>query len=212
MPPYSLLLSCTRILSYPSSSSESAVRSGRTRGLSSSSSSSSLTRAGYADFRCDSKKLHVSSDVHATFWLARKTCPNCCNCRVLSQLVVFSSVPLSHCCCHDVPCGNDCAQNFSVEEIRVFQARLVENPSVQVVCFENHAECRFCLAPFWCVAPGRRSGARLAQWRPSVLSFPLVFSLCTCVLLLNIHLDSCDRTQAVSFKTVISTAPSSTGL
>ena len=56
----------------------------------------------------------------------------------------------------------------------------------------------------------RCSGARLAQWRPSVLSLPLVFSLCTCALLLNIHLDSCDRTRAISFKQVISTAPSST--
>ena len=96
------------------------------------------------------------------------------NCRVLNLVstccVFFSS--LSHCCCHDVPCGNDCAQNFSVEEIRVFQACLVENPSVQVVCFENHAEWRFCLAPFVCrallahwrlvgaVALGWRSGAR----------------------------------------------------
>ena len=140
----------------------------------------------------------------------------CCNCRVLNlvstRCVFFSS--LSHCCCHDVPC----AQNFSVEEIRVFQACLVQNPSVQVVCFENHAEWRFCLAPF-CVsrtvgalAPCRRSRARLAQWRPSVLSLPLVFSVCTCALLLNIHLDSCDRTQAISFKQVISTAPPSTGL
>ena len=140
----------------------------------------------------------------------------CCNCRVLNlvstRCVFFSS--LSHCCCHDVPC----AQNLSVEEIRVFQACLVQNPSVQVVCFENYAEWRFCLAPF-CVlrsvgalAPCRRSRARLAQWRPSVLSLPLVFSVCTCALLLNIHLDSCDRTQAISFKQVISTAPPSTGL
>ena len=30
----------------------------------------------------------------------------------------------------------------------MFEACLVENPSVQVVCFENHAEWRFCLAPF----------------------------------------------------------------
>ena len=141
----------------------------------------------------------------------------CCNCRVLNLVstcfVFFSS--LSRCCCHDVPCGNDCAHSFSVEEIRVFQACLVKNPSVQVVCFENHAEWRFCLAPFvsrlvGSLAPCRRSGARLAQWRPSVLSLPLVFSLCTCALLLNIHLDSCDRTRAISFKQVISTAPSST--
>ena len=131
----------------------------------------------------------------------------CCKCRVLNLVstcfVFFSS--LSHCCCHDVPCGNDCALSFSVEEIRVFTACLVENPSVQVVCFENHAEWRFCLAPFVC-------RALLAHWRLSVLSLPLVFSLCTCALLLNIHLDSCDRTQAISFKQVISTAPSSTGL
>ena len=144
----------------------------------------------------------------------------CCNCRVLNLVstccVFFSS--LSHCCCHDVPSGNDCAQNFSVEEIRVFQACLVENPSVQVVCFENHAEWRFCFAPFVCralvgaLAPCRRSCARLAQWRPSVLSLPL-FSPCVHArLLLNIHLDSCDRTQAISVKQVISTAPPSTGL
>ena len=99
----------------------------------------------------------------------------CCNCRVLNLVstffVFFSSV--SHCCFRDVPCGNDCAHSFSVEEIRVFQACLVENPSVQVVCFENHAEWRFCLAPFCvsrlvgalapclgAVALGWRSGAR----------------------------------------------------
>ena len=84
----------------------------------------------------------------------------CCNCSVLNLVSTccdfFSS--LSHCCCHDVPCGNDCAHSFSVEEIRVFQACLVENPSVQVVCFENHAEWRFCLAPFVC-------RALLAHWR-----------------------------------------------
>ena len=129
----------------------------------------------------------------------------CCNCRVLNLVSTccgfFSS--LSHCCCHYVPCGNDCAHSFPVEEIRVFQACLVENPSVQVVCFENHAEWRrFCLVPFVC-------RALLAQWRPSVLSLPLVFTLCTCALLLNIHLDSCDRTRAISFKQVISTAPPS---
>ena len=132
----------------------------------------------------------------------------CCHCRVLNLVstccVIFSS--LSHCCCHDVPCGNDCAQNFSVEEIRVFQACLVENPSVQVVCFENHAEWRFCLAPFLCralLAHWRLVGAVALGWRSGAraLSLPLVFSLCTCALLLNIHLDSCDRTQAISFKT-----------
>ena len=94
----------------------------------------------------------------------------CCNCRVLNLVstccVFFSS--LSHCCCHDVPCGNDCAQNFSVEEMRVFQACLVENPSVQVVCFENHAERRFCLALFVCralLAPWRLVGAVALGWR-----------------------------------------------
>ena len=67
---------------------------------------------------------------------------------------------------------------FSVEEIRVFEACLMVIPS-QVVCFENHAEWRFCLAPFWCVAPGLRSGARLAQWRPSTLLLPsFVLALC----------------------------------
>ena len=141
----------------------------------------------------------------------------CFNCRVLNLVstccVFFSS--LSDCCCHDVPCGNDCAHSFSVEEIRVFQACLVENPSVQVVCFENHAEWRFCLAPFVCralLAHWRLVGAVALGGRSGVLSLPLVFSLCTCALLLNIHLDSCDRTQAISFKQVISTAPPSTGL
>ena len=93
---------------------------------------------------------------------------------------------------------------FSVEEIRVFQACLVENPSVQVVCFENHAEWRFCRAPFLVYR------ALSAQWRLSVLSLLLVFSFCTSALLLNIHLDLCDRTRAISFKQVISTAPPST--
>ena len=47
----------------------------------------------------------------------------------------------------------------------MFQACLVVNPN-QVVCFENHAEWRFCLAPFdvsrlvGAVALGWRSGAR----------------------------------------------------
>ena len=40
----------------------------------------------------------------------------------------------------------------------MFEACLVENPSVQVVCFENHAEWIFCLAPFVC-------RALLAHWR-----------------------------------------------
>ena len=96
----------------------------------------------------------------------------------LNSLCFFSS--LSHCCCHDVPC----AQNFSVEEIRVFQTCLVENPSVKVVYFENHAEWRFCLAPFVCrallarwrlvgvVALGWRSGAR------ACCPFLVCFSLC----------------------------------
>ena len=89
----------------------------------------------------------------------------CCNCRVLNLVstcfVFFSS--LSHCCCHDVPCGNDCAHSFSVEAVRVFQACLVENPSVQVVCVENHAEWRFDLLPL-CVARCWRTGALSAQW------------------------------------------------
>ena len=87
------------------------------------------------------------------------------------------------------------------------------NPS-QVVCFENHAEWRFCLAPFsvsrlvGAVALGWRSGARA---RCCFLPF---FSPCVVHVRISVdvHLDSCDRTQAVSFKTVISTAPSSTGL
>ena len=103
----------------------------------------------------------------------------CCNCRVLD--LVLSSVP---CPIADVPCGNDCAHSFSVEEIGVFQACLVENPSIQVVRFENHAEWRFCLATFVCralLAHWRLVGAVAlgwAHWRPSVLSLPLVFSPC----------------------------------
>ena len=66
----------------------------------------------------------------------------------------------------------------------MFQACLMVIPS-QVVCFENRAEWSFCLAPFWCVAPGRRSGARLAQWRPSVVASFFCSRLvsCTCALL-----------------------------
>ena len=135
---------------------------------------------------------------------------------VSTCFVFFSS--LSHCCCHDVPCGNDCAHSFSVDVIRVFQACLVENPSIQVVCFENQAEWRFCLAPFVCralLAHWRFVGAVALGWRSGARAccpFLWFFSLCTCALLLNIHLDSCDRTQAISFKQVISTAPLSTGL
>ena len=94
----------------------------------------------------------------------------CCNCRVLNLVstcfVFFGS--LSHCCCHDVPCGNDWTDSFSVEEIRVFQACLMENPSVQVVCFENNAEWKFCLAPFVCralLAHWRLVGAVTLGWR-----------------------------------------------
>ena len=96
----------------------------------------------------------------------------CCNCRVLKLvstrfgLFCFSFGSLSRCCCHGVPCWYQLDTQFSVKEIRVFQACLVENPSVQVVCFENHAEWRFCLAPFVC-------RALLAQWRPSALLLPL---------------------------------------
>ena len=66
----------------------------------------------------------------------------------------------------------------------MFQACLMVIPN-QVVCFENHAEWRFCLAPFWCVAPGRRSGARLAQWPERVVASFLCSRLvsCTCALL-----------------------------
>ena len=46
----------------------------------------------------------------------------------------------------------------------MFQACLVENPSVQVVCFENHAErkilsCSLCVVPCW------RTGALSGQCR-----------------------------------------------
>ena len=78
-------------------------------------------------------------------------------------MVFFSS--LSHCCCHDVPCGNDCAQNFSVEEIGVFQACLVENPSVQVVCFEKPRRKEI-LSCSLCVSRSvGRTGALSAQLR-----------------------------------------------
>ena len=74
---------------------------------------------------------------------------------------------------------------FSVEEIRAFQACLVVNPS-QVVCFENHAEWRFCLAPFFVCR------ALSAQWRSvgAVAPERVVTSFlcsrlvsCTCALL-----------------------------
>ena len=74
--------------------------------------------------------------------------------------------------------------------------------------FKNHAEWRFGLAPVWCVAPGWRSGAR-ARCCFLPLFSPCVVHARTSV---DVHLDSCDRTQAVSVKTVISIAPSSTGL
>ena len=62
--------------------------------------------------------------------------------------------------------------------------------------------CSLCVScSVGALAPCR---ARLAQWRPSVLSLPCLFFLvCTCALPLNIHLDSCDRTQAISLKSHI---------
>ena len=68
--------------------------------------------------------------------------------------------------------------------------------SSQVVCFENHAEWRFCLAPFFCVALGRRSGAR-ARCCFLLLFSPCVVHVRTSV---DVHLDSCDRTQAFHSK------------
>ena len=56
------------------------------------------------------------------------------------------------------------------------------------------------------VALGWRSGARARCYFLPLFS-PCVVHVRTSV---DVHLDSCDRTQAVSFKTVISTAPSST--
>ena len=56
------------------------------------------------------------------------------------------------------------------------------------------------------VALGWRSGAR-ARCCFLPLFSPCVVHVRTSV---DVHLDSCDRTLAVSFKTVISTAPSST--
>ena len=94
----------------------------------------------------------------------------------------------------------------------MFQACLVVNPS-QVVCFENHAEWRFCLAPFGvsrlvgAVALGWRSGAR-ARCVASFLRSRLVS--CTCALLWMFILTHATALIAVSFKPVISTAPSST--
>ena len=70
----------------------------------------------------------------------------------------------------------------------MFQTCLVENPSVHVVCFENHAEWRFCLAPFVCralLAHWRPVGAVALGWRSGARAccpFPLLISLCTCAL------------------------------
>ena len=124
----------------------------------------------------------------------------CCNCRVLnlvSTCFVFSSVP----------CPIAVAMMFHVETIghTVFLLRKLEcfkhvlwrNQVSRWYVLRTTQNGDFVLLPL-CVAPCWRTGARLAQWRPSVLSLPLVFSLCTCALLLNIHLDSCDRTQAIS--------------
>ena len=85
----------------------------------------------------------------------------------------------------------------------------------QVVCFENHAKKRFCLAPFLGVS--RLVGAVALDWRSGARArccFLPLFSPCVVHVRISVdvHLDSCDYTQAVSFKTVISTAPSSTGL
>ena len=110
---------------------------------------------------------------------ARVHVENCCILNLVSTRCVSS-----------VPCPIAVAMMFHVHrifllrKIRVFQTCLVEIPSVQVVYFENHAEWRFCLAPFVCpcsvgaLAPCRRSRARLAQWRPSVLSPSLFVFLC----------------------------------
>ena len=104
----------------------------------------------------------------------------CCNCRVLNLVSTRSGVfrfpvpLLLPWCSMWVTVG----QQFSVEEITVFQACLMVIHS-QVVCFENHEEWRFCLAQFRCVASGRRSSALLAQWRPSALLLPsFVLALC----------------------------------
>ena len=116
--------------------------------------------------------------------------------------ILFSLGSLSPCCCHGVPCWSQLDTQFSVEEIRVFQACLLVTPS-QVVCFENHAEWRFCLVSFWCVAPCRHSGARLAQWRPSALLLPSFCSRlvsCTCALLWMFILTHATALIAVSFK------------
>ena len=128
----------------------------------------------------------------------------------------FSFGSLSHYCCHDVPCGNNWAHSFSVEEIRVFQACLVENPSVQVLCFENHAEWRFCLAPFVCrallahwrlvgaVALGWRSGARASC--PFLWFSPFAHARFCWTFILT-HATALKPSHS---KQVISTAPSST--
>ena len=89
----------------------------------------------------------------------------------------------------------------------MFQAYLMVIPS-QVVCFENHAEFFGVLRLVGAVALGWRSGAG-ARCCFLPLFSPCVVHVSTSV---DVHLDSCDRTQEVSFKTVISTAPSSTFL
>ena len=135
---------------------------------------------------CHDKQRHATdtnTPRHQQQQTAHSIFSKCCNCCVLNLVSTrfgvfcFSFGSLSPCCCMVFHVGNNWTQ-FSVEEIRVFQACLMVIPS-QVVCFENHAEWRYCLAPFWCVAPCRRSGARLAQWRPSALLLPsFVLALC----------------------------------
>ena len=105
-------------------------------------------------------------------------CRNCCILNLVSTRCVSS-----------VPCPIAVAMMFHVHrlfrlrKIRVFQTCLVENPSVKVVYFENHAEWRFCVLLPLCVVLCWRAGAlsrsvgAVAPERvvPSLFVFPCVY-------------------------------------
>ena len=111
----------------------------------------------------------------------------CCNCRVLNLVstcfVFFSS--LSHCCCHDVPCGNDCAHSFfRLRKLECFRHVLWRIQVSRWYVLRTTQNGDFVLLPL-CVAPCWRTGALSAQLRrqgavapervvPS-FGFPLVY-------------------------------------
>ena len=91
---------------------------------------------------------------------------------------VFPSVPCPLAVAMKFHVGNNWTHSLLLRKLKCFKHVLWRLP-VWWYVFENHAEWRFCLAPFWCVAPGQHSGARLAQWRPSALLLPsFVLALC----------------------------------